>query len=188
MRRQVLHSLVRCLAAEQLKASLSEAIFFFFLLRLSSHIATMAQDFLCPLEFCDESFVYPGKFIAHIKQHMKYGFSVVCPFENCSKSYSNVSSFSTHLNRKHPYGYDRLNSERTLGPSVNAGEQLMDIHSDLPITVSLNDVTSTTISTSNNLIVFASSSYIITHCTSNCFIGVGFKYYWYCGFVVFAAA
>ena len=158
MRRQVLHSLVGSLAAEQLKASLSKAVFLFFLLRLSSHIATMAQDFLCPLEFCDESFVYPGKFIAHIKQHMKYGFSVVCPFENCSKSYSNVSSFSTHLNRKHPHGYDRLNSERTLGPSVNAGEQLMDIHSDLPITVSLNDVTSTTISTSNNSTVFASSS------------------------------
>ena len=111
----------------------------------------MAQDFMCPLEFCDESFVYPETFIAHIKKHMKYGFSVVCPFENCSKSYSNVSSFITHLNRKHPSGYDRLSSEHAPVLSVNVGEKLMDISSDLP--VSLNDVTN-----DNNPAVFASSS------------------------------
>ena len=82
---------------------------------------------------------------------MKYGFSVVCPFENCSKSYSNVSSFSTHLNRKHPSGYDRLSSEHAPVLSVNVGEKLMDISSDLP--VSLNDVTN-----DNNPAAFASSS------------------------------
>ena len=120
----------------------------------------MAQDFLCPLEFCDKLFVYPEKFVTHIKKHMKYDFSVLRPFENCSKSYSNVSSFITHLNRKHPGGYGRLNSERTMVPSDNVGEQLMDVHSDLKVTVSLNDVTTTTTNTgiSNNSAAFASSS------------------------------
>ena len=67
----------------------------------SSNISAAAQDFICPLKFCQEPFVYLKPYISHLKTHMKYDFSIGCPFPNCTKSYSVVSSFSTHLSRNH---------------------------------------------------------------------------------------
>ena len=95
----------------------------------------MAQDFICSLDFYQESFVYFNSFVSHIKSHIKYDFKIACPYENCKRQYLIVLSFSSHPYRVH--GYDGKCERLVLHPVHNmrsvANAEQSSINSDITV-------------------------------------------------------
>ena len=108
----------------------------------------MAQDFICLLDFCQESFLYFNSFISHFKSHIKCSFKIACPYENCKRQYSIVSSFSSHLYRVH--SYDGKCERLVLHPVHNmraaANAEQSSINSDITVrpTMSTSSITNFT--------------------------------------------
>ncbi|XP_030833875.1 uncharacterized protein LOC764597 isoform X1 [Strongylocentrotus purpuratus] len=74
----------------------------------------------CSLLFCQSECADIQELLAHLRNHIVDGMSVLCPFSNCEKKFNNKKSFSSHLSR-----YQRDYTAYSVKPAlIVQGDQL----------------------------------------------------------------
>ena len=54
----------------------------------------------CTVRGCNRSEINFGRYMDHLKTHLRQKIFVTCPFENCPAEYNILSSFTSHISVK----------------------------------------------------------------------------------------